>query len=271
MQTFLDILVVLTQYDEASRAVFRPHLTALHAAVAQILHPMCNPVYLFPMDDNDQGVIENVNDVLQSLGDPFSGVCFVSMVRIWLLISEHRDRKLRAQREREERRPPPRAPPKPFVEVNGWLPQSHDEDEDIDDDDDEEEEGEKFGDGADSADGGSGGADEDLNVDDAMMTILEYVTRASKVANEAELVAASAVLGKEAMRRLYETLEAGSEEDPDIGDSCAKLAAAMKALEAEAKVAKENEKEAEIDKEPETAMTTTTKNAEQVAEASIEA
>lgn len=86
---FLDINVALSQYDTKSREAFAPHLESVFQCVGQILQPLGHPVYLLPLTTNEQGIVENVNELGQSLGDPFNGPCFAQMIRIWSLIDEH--------------------------------------------------------------------------------------------------------------------------------------------------------------------------------------
>lgn len=203
VNTFLDIQVVLTQFDDASRSVYQPHLPALFACLAQILEPMCNAVYLFPMTFNDHGIIENVNDLLQSLGDPFSGACYVRMVLIWSLINSQQQRRS----EREARAARRKTKADSAAVDNGWLP--HDcSDDDIEAD-------HELPDDADDH-------PNEFNVDDAVMTILEYLTRATKAATVDEMEACFRELGLAAMRTLYATLSVG-DADPDIEASCVKL------------------------------------------------
>lgn len=183
--SFLDIQVALSQHGAHSCRVYEPHLEALFACLSAILAPLCNPVYLFPINFNDHGLIESVNDVMQSLGDPFSVTCYTQVVRIWSLIEEHRRR--RGSRYKM-----------PNVE-DDWMPLDTDDDGD---DDDEE--------------------DADFNMVDALMTVLEYLTRSTKSATMAELEACFGGLEVRAVQNLYVNLRRGGG-DPDIDESCAKL------------------------------------------------
>lgn len=183
--SFLDIQVALSQHGAHSCRVYAPHLEALFSCLSAILAPLCNPVYLFPINFNDHGLIESVNDVMQSLGDPFSVICYTQVVRIWSLIDEHR-------RRRGDRY-------KLSNTENDWMPLDADDDLDEDDND-----------------------DADFNMIDALMTVLEYLTRSTKSATVAELETCFSGLEVRAVQNLYENLRRGGG-DPDIDESCAKL------------------------------------------------
>lgn len=86
---FLDICVYLSPYGEASVWAFKDHLDKVFDCIGQILQPLCHAVYLLPLTTNEQGIIELLNDLGQSLGDPFYGKCFAQMIRIWSLIDDH--------------------------------------------------------------------------------------------------------------------------------------------------------------------------------------
>lgn len=83
MTLFLDINDTLTQYEHISRAAYEPWLDEFLRCVAKVLTPLCR---LFPITVVEQGYIETVNELFQSLGDRFDGECFAQMTRIWSAI-----------------------------------------------------------------------------------------------------------------------------------------------------------------------------------------
>lgn len=89
MNLFLDINVILSQYDSISQKYYEPFLPQLMECVAKCLQPLCYPVYLLPLSSNEQILIENVNELIQALDDPFDQKCFQQMITIWSLIDEH--------------------------------------------------------------------------------------------------------------------------------------------------------------------------------------
>lgn len=115
MNLFLDLNVILSQYDRYSQRCYEPLLPQLMECVHKCLQPLCQPMYLLPLSSNEQIIIENVNELIQALDDPFDGRCFQQMIKIWLLIDQHLAR-LAQKKTRSE-----------------W-------DDDADDDDDDEEE-----------------------------------------------------------------------------------------------------------------------------------
>lgn len=86
---FLDICVALSPYGNYSRLAFADSLDKIFEYVGHILQPLCNSIYLLPLTTNEQGIIENINEFGQSVGDPFVGGCFAQMIRIWSLIDDH--------------------------------------------------------------------------------------------------------------------------------------------------------------------------------------
>lgn len=83
MTLFLDINDTLTQYEQVSRVAYEPWLDDFLQSVAKVLTPLCR---LFPITVVEQGYIETVNELFQSLGDHFEGECFAQMTRIWSAI-----------------------------------------------------------------------------------------------------------------------------------------------------------------------------------------
>lgn len=53
------------------------------------MQPLCHAVYLLPLSSNEQIIIENVNELIQTLDDPFDVKCFQQMITIWSLIDQH--------------------------------------------------------------------------------------------------------------------------------------------------------------------------------------
>lgn len=89
MNLFLDINVILSQYDSTSQKCYEPFLPQLMECIYKCLQPLCHPVYLLPLSSNEQILIENVNELIQALNDPFNVKCFQQMITIWSLIEEH--------------------------------------------------------------------------------------------------------------------------------------------------------------------------------------
>lgn len=89
MSLFLDINVILSQYDRYSQRCYEPLLPQLMECVQKCLQPLCQPMYLLPLSSNEQIIIENVNELIQALDDPFEGRCFQQMIKIWMLIDQH--------------------------------------------------------------------------------------------------------------------------------------------------------------------------------------
>lgn len=89
MNLFLDINVILSQYAGLSRESYQNCLPEVLKCVARILEPLCNDIYLFPLTSNEQGVIENINEIFQALGDPFHGQCLAKIISIRSMIVKH--------------------------------------------------------------------------------------------------------------------------------------------------------------------------------------
>ncbi|XP_055920595.1 uncharacterized protein LOC129952162 [Eupeodes corollae] len=93
MTLFLDINVILSPYEQISQKCYEPYLDDLFHCISQILSPLCQPIYLLPLTSNEQGIVENVNELFQAFGDPFHEVCFAQMISIWHLIDSDREAK----------------------------------------------------------------------------------------------------------------------------------------------------------------------------------
>lgn len=89
MNLFLDINVVLSQYDKTSQKCYEPFLSELMKCISKCLQALCFPIYLLPLSSNEQILIENVNELVQALDDPFDEKCCQQMITIWSLIENH--------------------------------------------------------------------------------------------------------------------------------------------------------------------------------------
>lgn len=89
MNLFLDINVILSQYDSISRKCYEPFIPQLMECISKCLQPLCCPIYLLPLSSNEQIIIENVNELIQTLDDPFDEKCFQKIIIIWSLIDQH--------------------------------------------------------------------------------------------------------------------------------------------------------------------------------------
>lgn len=89
MNLFLDINVILSQYENTSRQCYEPYMNDLMKCISKCLKPLCQPIYLLPLSSNEQILIENVNELIQALNDPFHDKLFTQMIIIWSLIEKH--------------------------------------------------------------------------------------------------------------------------------------------------------------------------------------
>lgn len=85
---FLDISVILSQYEQHSIECFQPYDNEFRACLARCLEPLCHPVHLLPLTSHEQILIENVNEISQALNDNFDSQCFSQIIRIWSLIEK---------------------------------------------------------------------------------------------------------------------------------------------------------------------------------------
>ncbi|XP_018804978.1 PREDICTED: uncharacterized protein LOC108978918 [Bactrocera latifrons] len=99
MQIFLNIHCILTQYDNLSQNSYFPHIESLMDCLGCILEPLCNPKYIEHLSNQEQDLLESINDILESLGDPFDERCLIYAISIWNL--------LRLENERLARKTPP--------------------------------------------------------------------------------------------------------------------------------------------------------------------
>lgn len=91
MNLFLELNLILSQYESMSMEAYSEGLPQFHKCLARILLPLTQKMHLLPFATNHQGVIENINDIFQALGDPFDGSCFSHMVNIWKLIDDDKN------------------------------------------------------------------------------------------------------------------------------------------------------------------------------------
>lgn len=92
MNLFLELNLILSQYESVSVDAYREQMLDFHKCLARILLPLTQKMHLVPLTSNHQGVIENINDIYQALGDPFDGQCFSQMVVIWKLIEDDKNK-----------------------------------------------------------------------------------------------------------------------------------------------------------------------------------
>lgn len=92
MNLFLELNLILSQYESVSVDAYRDELTDFHKCLARILLPLTQKMHLVPLTSNHQGVIENINDIFQALGDPFDIQCFSQMVIVWKLIEDDKNK-----------------------------------------------------------------------------------------------------------------------------------------------------------------------------------
>lgn len=91
MNYFLEINVLLSQYDNLSRKIYQPFLPEVFDCMSRILNPLCYSINLFPISPTTQDIIENINEVFQSLSDPFDQKCFIKFTIIWSEIKKFQD------------------------------------------------------------------------------------------------------------------------------------------------------------------------------------
>lgn len=92
MSLFLDVNVVLAQYEEKSVAAYRK-LDEFLDCLSRILRPLCEPVYLFPLCTTMQGIIENMSDIFQALNYPWSKSCWENLLKIYTLTANYKPKK----------------------------------------------------------------------------------------------------------------------------------------------------------------------------------
>lgn len=91
MNLFLEVSVILSQYDATSSIAFDPISDEFFKCISRILTPLTEKMFLFPfLSSVHQGIIENINDLQINLNDPFNVICFPQMIKIWSLIDTHK-------------------------------------------------------------------------------------------------------------------------------------------------------------------------------------
>lgn len=102
MNLFLETNVILTQYEQHSVSAYKNSLQDFYKCIARILFPLTTKIYLFPINTNHQGIIENVNDIFQSLGDPFDGQITNHIISIWYLIEVYNKKKIEDELKKQQ-------------------------------------------------------------------------------------------------------------------------------------------------------------------------
>lgn len=99
MTLFLEINDTLAQHETVSQDVYRPYLGKFLKCVSKILAPLCQPVALFPITVTEQGYLETINELFHCLNDPFDGVCFNQLTRIFSAIAERIENRSKSNEE----------------------------------------------------------------------------------------------------------------------------------------------------------------------------
>lgn len=92
MNLFLELNLILSQYESVSVEAYREEQDEFHKCLARVLLPLTQKMHLLPLSSNHQGVIENINDIFQALGDSFDANVFSNMVIIWKLIEDDKNK-----------------------------------------------------------------------------------------------------------------------------------------------------------------------------------
>lgn len=92
MNLFLELNLILSQYESVSVEAYQENQQEFHKCLARVLLPLTQKMHLLPLTSNHQGVIENINDIFQALGDPFDAKCFANMVVVWKLIEDDKNK-----------------------------------------------------------------------------------------------------------------------------------------------------------------------------------
>ncbi|CAD7013175.1 unnamed protein product [Ceratitis capitata] len=91
MQIFLNIHCILTQYEDLSQSCYFLHIESLMECIGYILEPMCNPKYKEHLSNQEQDLLDSINDIFESLGDPFDERCLIYTISIWNLLREENE------------------------------------------------------------------------------------------------------------------------------------------------------------------------------------
>lgn len=92
MNQFLDITTILSQYGEYSLAAYADYVDDLLCCLSRIVRPLQQRSYLFPLNGNALGIVENVHDILQQLGDPFGAQFYGQILNVWRLLDEEQQK-----------------------------------------------------------------------------------------------------------------------------------------------------------------------------------
>lgn len=83
---FLDIIVILSQYEQHSIDCFEPLLEPFYNCISRCLEPLCQSMYLLPLEKNEQMIIGNIDEITQVLNDYFHAKCFGQVITIWSIV-----------------------------------------------------------------------------------------------------------------------------------------------------------------------------------------
>lgn len=83
---FLDIIMVLSQYEQHSIDCFTPFFDSLYNCISRCWEPLCHRMYLMPFERNEQMIIGNIDEITEVLNDYFHAKCFGQAVIIWSII-----------------------------------------------------------------------------------------------------------------------------------------------------------------------------------------
>lgn len=92
MNLFLELNMILSQYESLSIDAYSSSINNFQKCLGRVLLPLTQKIYLLPLNSNHQGVIENINDIIQALGDTFCYQNFSQMVIIWDIIEESKNK-----------------------------------------------------------------------------------------------------------------------------------------------------------------------------------
>lgn len=191
---FLDISVILSQYEDHSMDSFEPYIDTFYDCLAYCLEPLCNPMHLLPLTVQEQILIENVNEISQALEGHFHARCFEYAIIIWSEVMQMLTDK----------------------ETNGKA--NSDNDDNVND---EESEWDRV-----EANGGAGENDE-VSGSDVCITLMEFIQQSSKATTISDVAASIISLDSALIVKLCEALSHGTSED-DIRQCYEKLREAAK-------------------------------------------
>jgi hypothetical protein len=92
MNLFLELNMIISQYESLSIEAYKDNMPEFQNCLGRILIPLTHKMYLLPLNSNNQGILENINDIAQALQDPFDETIFSQMVTIWDLIEEDKNK-----------------------------------------------------------------------------------------------------------------------------------------------------------------------------------